>query len=132
MKGYIVNLTIEGAGLVRDGSTEFICRPGDMLLFAPKVPHYYHIAPEADRWYHLRVYFFARTYWYEALNWQCRVEQIERFTLPADKVQEFTDIFLDVINRSHLSGQISRMLAVNFLEQLSCPPTGASASPKCS
>lgn len=36
MKGYIVNLTIEGAGLMRDGSTEFICRPGDMLLFAPQ------------------------------------------------------------------------------------------------
>lgn len=106
----------------------------------PKVPHYYHIAPEADLWYHLWIYFFARPYWYEALNWQCRVEHVERFTLPADKVQEFTDIFLEIINRSHLSGQISRMLAVNFLVELllrrqeltvpaaaELPPTGASA-----
>lgn len=34
MKGYILNLTIRGEGIVKNNGKEFICKPGDMLLTA--------------------------------------------------------------------------------------------------
>ncbi len=33
MKGYILNLTIRGQGVVKNQGREFVCRPGDILLF---------------------------------------------------------------------------------------------------
>ena len=35
MKGYILNLTIRGQGVVKNQGREFVCRPGDILLFTP-------------------------------------------------------------------------------------------------
>ncbi len=35
MKGYILNLTIRGEGVINNHGEQFICRPGDMLLFPP-------------------------------------------------------------------------------------------------
>ncbi len=35
MKGYILNLTIRGQGVVKNQGREFVCRPGDILLFPP-------------------------------------------------------------------------------------------------
>ncbi len=36
MKGYILNLTIRGQGIVKNQGREFACRPGDILLFPPE------------------------------------------------------------------------------------------------
>ncbi len=36
MKGYILNLTIRGQGIVKNQGREFVCRPGDILLFPPE------------------------------------------------------------------------------------------------
>ncbi len=36
MKGYILNLTIRGQGIVKNRGREFVCRPGDILLFPPE------------------------------------------------------------------------------------------------
>ncbi len=36
MKGYILNLTIRGQGVVKNQGREFVCRPGDILLFPPR------------------------------------------------------------------------------------------------
>ena len=35
MKGYILNLTIRGEGVINNHGEQFVCRPGDMLLFQP-------------------------------------------------------------------------------------------------
>lgn len=35
MKGYILNLTIRGEGVINNHGERFVCRPGDMLLFPP-------------------------------------------------------------------------------------------------
>lgn len=35
MKGYILNLTVRGEGVVMNQGKQFICRPGDILLFPP-------------------------------------------------------------------------------------------------
>ena len=37
MKGYILNLTIRGQGVVKNQGREFVCRPGDILLFITTV-----------------------------------------------------------------------------------------------
>ena len=33
MKGYILNLTVRGEGIIKNGDQQFVCRPGDILLF---------------------------------------------------------------------------------------------------
>ena len=33
MKGYILNLTIRGEGVINNQGKQFVCRPGDILLF---------------------------------------------------------------------------------------------------
>lgn len=35
MKGYILNLTVRGEGIIKNGDQQFVCRPGDILLFPP-------------------------------------------------------------------------------------------------
>ena len=35
MKGYILNLTIRGEGVINNHGEQFVCRPGDMLLLPP-------------------------------------------------------------------------------------------------
>lgn len=69
MKGYILNLTIRGQGVVKNQGREFVCRPGDILLFPPGEIHHYGRHPEAREWYHQWVYFRPRAYWHEWLNW---------------------------------------------------------------
>lgn len=70
MKGYILNLTIRGQGVVKNQGREFVCRPGDILLFPPGEIHHYGRHPEAREWYHQWVYFRPRAYWHEWLNWR--------------------------------------------------------------
>ena len=62
MKGYILNLTIRGQGVVKNQGREFVCRPGDILLFPPGEIHHYGRHPEAREWYHQWVYFRPRAY----------------------------------------------------------------------
>ena len=69
MKGYILNLTIRGEGVINNHGEQFICRPGDMLLFPPGEIHHYGRHPDAREWYHQWVYFRPRAYWHEWLNW---------------------------------------------------------------
>ncbi len=69
MKGYILNLTIRGQGIVKNRGREFVCRPGDILLFPPGEIHHYGRHPEAHEWYHQWVYFRPRAYWHEWVNW---------------------------------------------------------------
>lgn len=56
-------------GVVKNQGREFVCRPGDILLFPPGEIHHYGRHPEAREWYHQWVYFRPRAYWHEWLNW---------------------------------------------------------------
>ena len=118
MKGYILNLTIEGEGMVRDGAQSFTCQKGDLLLFAPEVPHYYHISPAASRWYHQWIYFFPRSHWLPALSWHCKVGQVERYSLPEENFAEFSGMFWEIIRRNHSQGATSQLLSLTYLEML--------------
>jgi AraC family transcriptional regulator of arabinose operon len=69
MKGYILNLTIRGEGVINNQGKQFVCRPGDILLFPPGEIHHYGRHPDASEWYHQWVYFRPRAYWQEWLTW---------------------------------------------------------------
>lgn len=118
MQGYIINLTVKGGGLIQDGSSSFTCRAGDLLLFPPHVPHLYRLAPDEDCWYHQWVYFFARPYWQEALQWPCPVFQVGLFQLPPENFAEFTQAFSEIISRSGADGSCAKILQLNYLEQI--------------
>ncbi|WP_407203383.1 arabinose operon transcriptional regulator AraC [Citrobacter freundii] len=70
MKGYILNLTIRGEGVINNQGKQFVCRPGDILLFPPGEIHHYGRHPDASEWYHQWVYFRPRAYWQEWLTCQ--------------------------------------------------------------
>lgn len=118
MRGYILNLTVAGEGLITDGPERFVCRKGDLLLFPPHVPHYYHRHESAALWHHQWVYFFPRGYWQEALHWGTATHLVERFTLPPEYVEEFVSDFLELIARNHSTAHSSQILALNYLEKM--------------
>jgi len=118
MKGYIINLTLKGRGLIHDGNLDFECQRGDLLLFPPGVPHYYHRSESSDEWYHAWVYFFAQDNWINYLNWNSKVNSVEKVTLKEDVVEEFSQYFVEIIKRQHTSDEISKRLAINFLETI--------------
>ena len=118
MQGYIINLTVKGAGLVRDGDGSFICREGDLLLFPPHVPHYYHIAPGEQYWYHQWVYFFPRLYWLEALQWPTAISQVGKVSLPREHFAEMSTLFTEIIRRGGSQSHCSKLLQLNCLEQI--------------
>ncbi|XNM89516.1 AraC family ligand binding domain-containing protein [Escherichia coli] len=70
MKGYILNLTIRGQGVVKNQGQENLF--ADRVIFCcsrqERFDHYGR-HPEAREWYHQWVYFRARAYWHEWLNW---------------------------------------------------------------
>ena len=41
MRGWIINLTVDGAGRIFDGKDSFIVEPGDLVLFPPDAQHLY-------------------------------------------------------------------------------------------
>lgn len=120
MKGYIVNLTVEGAGEVRDGERTFECSPGDLLLFPPGTAHYYGRSPEHEHWLHRWVYFRPRGFWAPWLHWHSAAGgKVGRIRLQdGARRQEFDELFQQ-IDTTHRGGRsTSEELAINLLERL--------------
>ena len=86
MRGYVLNLTLEGEGLVRDGERCFVCKPGDLILIPPHVPHFYHINNGCETWVHQWIYFYPRSYWLAALDFPLALQQLP--SLPAQVSEE--------------------------------------------
>lgn len=129
MQGYILNLTIEGEGLVKDGAQSFVCRRGDLLLFPPHVPHHYQRNPTAKSWYHQWIYFFPRSYWQPALNFTHALHalhldeedasgKVGYFYVADEMFEQFKELFVEVIKRYRGKSRCSQLLAYNFIEQI--------------
>ncbi|MBA1933754.1 arabinose operon transcriptional regulator AraC, partial [Escherichia coli] len=118
MKGYILNLTIRGQGIVKNQGREFVCRPGDILLFPPGEIHHYGRHPEAHEWYHQWVYFRPRAYWHEWVNWPSIFANTGFFGPDEAHQPHFSDLFGQIINAGQGEGRYSELLAINLLEQL--------------
>lgn len=119
MKGYIINMTVQGRGQVFEGESAFACETGDLLLFPPDVRHYYGRAPDSREWYHRWVYFRPRGFWASWLQWAEQTGGVGRLKLrdPA-LIKEFDELFTQ-IDATHRAGRrSSEELAVNLLERL--------------
>ncbi|CCJ79426.1 Arabinose operon regulatory protein [Cronobacter dublinensis 1210] len=118
MKGFILNLTVRGEGVVKNQGKEFLCRPGDMLLFPPGEVHHYGRSPEAKEWYHQWVYFRPRAYWHEWLNWPAIFGQTGFYRPDEAHHEQFSALFQAIIDAAQGPGRYAELLAINLLEQL--------------
>ena len=118
MKGYILNLTVRGEGIIKNGDQQFVCRPGDILLFPPGEIHHYGRHPDAKEWYHQWVYFRPRAYWQEWLSWPA-IFAHTGFYRPDDVHQSlFRELFAQIIDAGQAGGRYAELLAINLLEQV--------------
>ncbi|STR73003.1 Arabinose operon regulatory protein [Raoultella ornithinolytica] len=97
MKGYILNLTVRGEGVINNHDEQFICRPGDILLFPPGEIHHYGRHPDAREWYHQWVYFRPRAYWHEWLNWPTIFAQTGFFRPDEQWQARFCELFGQIV-----------------------------------
>lgn len=118
MKGYILNLTIRGEGVINNNGEQFVCRPGDILLFPPGEIHHYGRHPDASEWYHQWVYFRPRAYWQEWLTWPTIFAQTGFFRPDEARQPHFSELFGQIISAGQGEGRYSELLAINLLEQL--------------
>lgn len=130
LKGWIINLTVEGLGQVLDGEQAFSVAPGDLLLFPPGVRHYYGRAPEAEKWWHRWIYFQPRAFWKPWLKWERQAGGV--FVLRDGEPSQFSELFrlfAEVEKWSVLDDNLSIDLAFNRLEEilLSCARADRSA-----
>jgi AraC family transcriptional regulator of arabinose operon len=73
MDGWILNMTVEGKGVVRNQRDSFSVFPGDLVFWQPRVIHWYGNEAEQRSWTHLWAYFFPREGWMELLRWPERI-----------------------------------------------------------
>ncbi|RYH10385.1 arabinose operon transcriptional regulator AraC [Tropicimonas sp. IMCC6043] len=123
MRGWIVNLTVEGTGQVFEGAHGFTVSPGDLLLFPPGVPHYYGRAEEASKWWHRWIYFQPRAFWKPWLDWNQKIDGVHVLRHRDEaKFSELFRLFVEVDTWSQRADALSLDLAFNRLEHilLSC------------
>lgn len=119
MKGYMLNLTLKGEGVIRCTDGEFRCVQNEMLLFPPAVLHHYGRAKESTAWDHLWIYFIPRPYWIDWLHWDRNEGQIGRMQLAeADDAQQMSGLFKDVIRWNAATEPLAEAMAMNTLERI--------------
>lgn len=119
MKGYMLNLTLKGTGVIRHAEGEFHCVADEMLLFPPGVLHHYGRAKESPAWDHLWIYFIPRPYWIDWLHWDRTEGSIGRMQLTSSAdSQHVANQFKDVIRWNAASEPLSEAIAMNTLERI--------------
>ena len=117
MKGYILNITVRGEGVIKNNDRQFVCRPGDILLFPPGEIHHYGRHPDAKEWYHQWVYFRPRAYWLEWLAWPSIFAHTGFYRPDEAHQAQFRELFAQIIE-AQAGGRYAELLAINLLEQL--------------
>ncbi|AJQ92414.1 arabinose operon transcriptional regulator AraC [Gynuella sunshinyii] len=120
LKGFIINLTVAGTGLVFPRTEdERRVHPGDMMLLPTGVKHDYGRAPEVDQWYHRWIYFRPRATWSEWLKWANLIAGVGFLSIDSDvSLQRIESLFEDVEKVSHSETMLSEELSFNLLEQI--------------
>lgn len=119
MRGWIVNLTVRGAGSVFDGRNRVRVETGDLVLFPPGAVHDYGRAADADTWWHRWIYFQPRASW---STWLCWKEAhgalfVQRGSEPR-RLAELDRLFAEVAAWSVNNDLLSMELAMNDLERI--------------
>ncbi len=119
MKGFVINLTVQGRGQVFEGNRGFACEPLDLLLFPPLARHDYGRDPGCADWFHRWVYFQPRGFWTPWLRWPEATGGVGRIRLkhPA-LLEEFDSLFQQVESDHRGAGETAEDLAMNRLERL--------------
>ncbi|MGQ0286700.1 arabinose operon transcriptional regulator AraC [Pasteurellaceae bacterium 22721_9_1] len=119
MKGYIINLTTKGTGTIFHGNSAFNCSVGDILLFPPGIPHYYHRATISDTWEHQWIYFHPRTIWKSWLDWSKTIHNVKKLTTPnTDIYKELILLFKNIATEYKNGLLFSQEMSMSLLEQL--------------
>ena len=119
MRGWIINLSVDGCGQVFRGDAGFTVEPGDLLLFPPGVPHLYGRAETAGKWWHRWIYFQPRAFWKPWLEWGQQAGGVH--VLRRHDEGTFSELFrwfVEVDKWSNLNDALSMDLAFNRLEQI--------------
>ena len=117
MKGYILNLTVRGEGIIKNNDQQFVCRPGDMLLFPPGEIHHYGRHPEAKEWYHQWVYFRPRATGRSGSRGRLflRTPVLSPGRGSSGSVPR---TLAQIIEAGQAGGRYAELLAINLLEQV--------------
>ncbi|MFY0664407.1 MAG: arabinose operon transcriptional regulator AraC [Natronospirillum sp.] len=120
LKGYILNITVSGAGLVFPGTLhETVVKTGDMMLIPAGACHDYGRHPDYHEWYHRWVYFRPRATWSEWLNWSRITRKIGFMTIESQERFNLIDqLFLSIDQTAKNDCMLSEELSLNLLEQI--------------
>ncbi len=120
LKGYILNITVSGAGLVFPGTEhETQVNAGDMMLIPAGACHDYGRHPDFHNWYHRWVYFRPRATWSEWLNWAQVIRNVGFMTVESqERMQLIDQLFQDIDKSAKNDCMLSEELGLNLLEQI--------------
>jgi AraC family transcriptional regulator of arabinose operon len=121
LPGYLISLTLEGGGHVRDGALVLEPAPGDLLLLPPDSPQFFRRAEGQAVWRHRWVYFQARGFWAPWLQWQAGRSdsgRIGRLRPAAERLPEFDALLREIAAQRHSGKGMAEELAMNTLERL--------------
>ena len=119
MRGWIINLTVDGVGRVFDGPNSFTVEPGDLLLFPPEAQHFYGRDFDADKWWHRWIYFQPRAFWKPWLEWESQIDGVHLLRKQDEsKTSELFRLFVEVEKWAGSPDSLSMDLAFNRLEHV--------------
>ena len=123
LKGYIINMTVSGAGLVFPGTeNERTVAKGDMMILPASAVHDYGRHPDYHNWYHRWIYFRPRATWHDWLDWTDKHMNVGFLSLsqqPSDVEANVIDgLFQSVEQNSKRQSILSEELSLNLLEQI--------------
>ena len=119
MRGWIINLTVDGVGRVFDGPNSFTVEPGDLLLFPPEAKHFYGRDFDADKWWHRWIYFQPRAFWKPWLDWETEIDGVHLLRRNDDNnISELFRLFVEVERWADSPDGLSTDLAFNRLEHI--------------
>ncbi len=123
LKGYIINLTVSGAGIVFPGTKdERKVTKGDLMILPTGVTHDYGRHPEFHNWYHRWVYFRPRATWNEWLDWTEKTRGVGFLSLQKrhsdDAVNLIEQLFKTIDQTRQENSILSEELSHNLLEQV--------------
>ncbi|BDH47141.1 arabinose operon regulatory protein [Salmonella enterica subsp. enterica serovar Choleraesuis] len=118
MKGYVLNLTLSGTGVIIQKEHRVYCRAGDLVLLQPGTGMTCHRAEQSRSWQYQWIYFQPPIHWYEWLHWPDGAAGVARYR-PGDSLsEEVMALFRQIVETAQSRGHYSEALALNLLEQL--------------
>lgn len=119
IRGYTLNLTLEGQGVVVSDGIKYHVHEGDMLIIPAHTPHYYYRDCTCKSWCRRWIYFHPRAHWSSFMDWEEKCGQIFRTNnIPKDVVETMNKLFMEVEYHSKSQMPMRNELCYSIVEQL--------------